>query len=547
KIGNDWMRGADTWFKQNGYPSLLDENRTFRTDFSDLMAYNSWGSNDGNWSYNHVSNYGFEYGTGDQASSWTYVTAGGNVTRNGTVSYSGDWSVKLERNGSGSLLVYQDRVLPFIDHRYILEGRMKLEGVSSQGVKIWMEGLDDGDGVVTTVNLRTYSGTRDWTFTQGRMENDTSIVKVRIYVELLGDGVVHFDDMKLRVIRPHNTWVPGGLAETCVSTGGRSFNYGTTYGQSLIADLIRDGVTGVKGYVYEPYLSAISHADVLFPDYYSGANLAESYYAGSQFASWMGVMVGDPKCAPFIDLRPDPRIADEPITYWIDENGKPRLEINLVNDADVFTDVFSVYVKMDGESFSAHQLSIPAYGSFNISLDLNRWGGITGEHNISVRINSDHRIRDHNESNNRYDGIIVINTIPEIDLYVDSPEVYRTGELSMVLNVDDIDELAGPAGATITMAGPDEGVYVPTFVDVSGSPIDANLTYQFTVPWDAPIGFYDVSLSYMDTNGSWDDMLVERAFRLMNNIPTLNGSLSNDMIQRGGEFIVSLDWYDPDT
>ncbi|MEA3557988.1 MAG: TIGR03790 family protein, partial [Candidatus Thermoplasmatota archaeon] len=223
KIGNDWMRGADTWFEQNGYPSLLDENRTFRTGFSDLMSYNSWGSNDGNWSYNHVYNSGFESGTGEQASSWTYDGTGGNVIRNGSVSDTGDWSLKLMRNGSGSLLAYQERDLPFIDHRYILEGRMKLDGVSSQGARIWLEAMDSGDNVVSTLDLRTYSGTRDWTFVQGRMENDTSIVKVRIFVELLGSGVVHFDSMKLRVIRPHNTWVPGALAETCVSTGGRSF------------------------------------------------------------------------------------------------------------------------------------------------------------------------------------------------------------------------------------------------------------------------------------------------------------------------------------
>ncbi len=547
KIGNDWMRGADTWFKQNGYPSLLDENRTFRTGFTDLMAYNSWGSNDGNWSYNHISNSGFDYGTGDQASSWTYVTAGGNVTRNGTVSYSGDWSLKLERNGSGSLLAYQDRVLPFIDHRYILEGRMKLEGVSSQGVKIWMEGLDDGDGVVTTVNLRTYSGTRDWTFTQGRMENDTSIVKVRTYVELLGDGVVHFDAMRLRVIRPHNTWVPGGLAETCVSTGGRSFNYGATYGQSLIADLIRDGVTGVKGYVYEPYLSAISHADVLFPDYYSGANLAESYYAGSQFASWMGVMVGDPKCAPFIDLRPDPRIADEPYTYWIDEEGQPRLMVHIANDADVEAGAFDVAIYIDGEIYHSGHVAITPGGSFSILVDLGRYGMISGVNELSIVINSNSMIRDHNESNNRYDGIIIINTIPEIDLFVGSPEVNRTSSIELVINVDDVDELAVPAGANLTMIGPDEVVYVPTFDDVSGTAADANLTYLFTVPWDAPIGFYDVSLSYKDTNGSWDEMHVERALLVLNNAPCMNGSLSHDEIERGGTFTVDLEWSDVDT
>ena len=53
------------------------------------------------------------------------------------------------------------------------------------------------------------------------------------------------------------TWVNGSIVETAVSTGGRSFNWGTTYGQSLVADILEDGASGVKGYVYEPYLSAV--------------------------------------------------------------------------------------------------------------------------------------------------------------------------------------------------------------------------------------------------------------------------------------------------
>jgi uncharacterized protein (TIGR03790 family) len=94
---------------------------------------------------------------------------------------------------------------------------------------------------------------------------------------------------------PHNTWAPGALAETYVSTSARSFALPAAYGQSLIADLIHEGVSGAKGYVYEPYSSAMALAYILFDRYVRGYNLAESYYMASRYCSWMDVVVGDPK------------------------------------------------------------------------------------------------------------------------------------------------------------------------------------------------------------------------------------------------------------
>jgi uncharacterized protein (TIGR03790 family) len=94
---------------------------------------------------------------------------------------------------------------------------------------------------------------------------------------------------------PHNTWVPGAIAETYVSTSARSFTVATEYGQSLIADLIQEGISGAKGYVYEPYTSAMADVSILFGRYISGYNLAESYFSASRLLSWMDVVVGDPK------------------------------------------------------------------------------------------------------------------------------------------------------------------------------------------------------------------------------------------------------------
>jgi uncharacterized protein (TIGR03790 family) len=94
-------------------------------------------------------------------------------------------------------------------------------------------------------------------------------------------------------------FLPGAIAETVVSTGGRTFRNPNAPGQSLIADLIAQGVTGCKGYVYEPASDAIAHAALLFDRYTSGFSLAESFYMASRYIDWKDVVIGDPICAPY--------------------------------------------------------------------------------------------------------------------------------------------------------------------------------------------------------------------------------------------------------
>lgn len=91
---------------------------------------------------------------------------------------------------------------------------------------------------------------------------------------------------------------PGALAETFVSTSGRTFSR-TSGGQSMIADLIEDGVTGCKGYVSEPFTFALAKPDILFDRYTSGFNLAESFYMASVVVNWKDIVIGDPLCSPF--------------------------------------------------------------------------------------------------------------------------------------------------------------------------------------------------------------------------------------------------------
>lgn len=104
-------------------------------------------------------------------------------------------------------------------------------------------------------------------------------------------------------------WLPGAIATQYVSTDGRTFfepdeswtisSGGETFGgsrQSLSADFIAEGATGASGHVYEPFLHFTPRPQYLFPAYYSGRNLAESFYLAMPGVSWMNVVIGDPLC-----------------------------------------------------------------------------------------------------------------------------------------------------------------------------------------------------------------------------------------------------------
>lgn len=69
--------------------------------------------------------------------------------------------------------------------------------------------------------------------------------------------------------------------------------------QSLVGDLVREGVTGAAGNVSEPYLQSAVRPRILFPAYLSGFNLAESFYLSLPHLSWQTIVIGDPLCRPF--------------------------------------------------------------------------------------------------------------------------------------------------------------------------------------------------------------------------------------------------------
>jgi uncharacterized protein (TIGR03790 family) len=136
------------------------------------------------------------------------------------------------------------------------------------------------------------------------------------------------NDPSIAVRNPELQFVPGAIAGMFMSSDARTMieppakwrpgqkdGVETFYrgsAQSLTADLVRAGVTGVAGQVAEPYLDSSVRPDVLFPAYLAGFSLAEAFYLSIPALSWQTVVFGDPLCSPFAKGAPSAADLDPP-------------------------------------------------------------------------------------------------------------------------------------------------------------------------------------------------------------------------------------------
>ena len=147
----------------------------------------------------------------------------------------------------------------------------------------------------------------------------------------------------------NNYFRPGAIGETFVSTSARTFDKPNGYpnysGQSLIADLVMNGITGIAGYVSEPTLGACIDAEIIYDRYTKGYTLAESFCAASPTVNWMAVIIGDPLCAPY--YIPETNAAPTL------ENGYVTSELNQETSSTILT--FKV-------KYKDPEYDIPKYG-----------------------------------------------------------------------------------------------------------------------------------------------------------------------------------------
>ncbi len=417
QVGNDWMRVAAMILSARGFDVTLDQTNTFLTKYSDVAGYFSWGSNDGTWTTPLNSNVGFET-DGDLdgvPDGWFYDDPSGtaNITRNTTVVQSGLYSLRIERpsvDSNYTSVSINASILP--DRRYFVAGGLNFTNVSGgRGLFLQLKVYDAMDNLLLTKNGSALTGSALWRgFLQvihEPIENATRATISVFFAE--ANGTAFIDNVRLIEIRPDNTWVPGSIAETAVSTGGRSFTYGTSYGQSLIADLIMDGVTGVKGYVFEPYLNAVAHADILFDAYTNGYTLSESYMMASQLAlSWQDTIVGDPKLAPYnLSYIPDLAVEINDIEFSNPYPGPNEtidfdVAVHNIGHFPATNTTVSFYLGDPGSGgtiFTNRTVDV-IDGSYTIASIQFNTSGLDGWHDMCVVADSLDRFYELNESNN---------------------------------------------------------------------------------------------------------------------------------------------------
>jgi len=383
---------------------------------------------------NRAGNSHFE-GMIDNLMIWDTALTNGSITSlnrdivNNCSSYSG--------NGQGVAYLETTHSIPtnFTNHAWVVYAYGKRTGDVFGEFNIQVTSYDSNGNVLNDNDSSNQAFNTDWGSMSLRFKPDSNATsfKIRISLDIVPtstEGSLFLDSAVLRIIRPHMNWVNGSIVETAVSTGARSFNWGTTYGQSLVADILEDGASGIKGYVYEPYLTAVSSPSVLLSSYSSGFNLAESYAAANTMIGWMGVVVGDPKMSPYSDIVHDVEIIDVRVVENVSINQDFEIEIALQNiGPGNAVGQLSVIDKLGSIMLVNQSLTIPS-GELNgsrqiIKLQLNTsresWNNLVIRWQATSPINPERNI-----DNNIFDLTLWVNTPPVIeDVYCDSTQFSR--------------------------------------------------------------------------------------------------------------------------
>ncbi len=388
----------------------------------------------------------------------------------------------------------------FLSHPWIISGHVKQEGWINAETKIVIESLNQQNQTLSENETQITTLTTSWSELGARFRPHENATKLSIKIIFLLDdssrnGSVYADTMNLKVIRPHMEWINGSIGDTAVSTGGRSFTWDTTYGQSLVADLLEDGISSVKGYVYEPYLTAVSYPSILFSAYAQGFNMAEAYLAANKASGWMGVVVGDPKMAPFADRLHDIEIvnASPSSNFSVSQSG--QLEVAIQNlglaQADGMLVVRDI---IGGDELLRINISIPGgeYEGSRTILDLDITSMRAGWNDVTVfyehhNQSGPERVKDNNVIRIQF----WVNSPPEIDDLNCNGDTFSRGDsFSCTIMVSDDDRVnIVTIGWSITDEQGNSTTY--TYVD-AGSSDGINWWTIISLPADIPLGFLNV-------------------------------------------------------
>ena len=384
----------------------------------------------------------------DKVMIWESALTDGDVTRLHRDIYK-DCSA-YSGSGTSAASLEQYLLIPneVVDHAWIASVSGSRSGDVYGSFSIIVEAVDQSGNVLSTNTSSSQPFEANWVDAALRFRPDPNATafRIRIPIDVVAtstSGSVFLDSLSFRAIRPHMTWVDGSIAETAVSTGGRSFTIDTTYGQSLVADLLEDGVSGVKGYVYEPYLTAVGQPSVLFAMYSQGFSFAEANAAANTYISWMGVTVGDPKMAPYIDTIHDIHLLDARLQDNLSVGKTGYIEVGLENLGMASAEGELEIINVQGSVLmTSSSISVPAgdLSGSRTSVIVPVTPTESGWLDVRIRYSHDNASSFERDTENNFIMMrFWVNAAPSIDsVYCDQPE-YARGDsfLCTVLASDD--------------------------------------------------------------------------------------------------------------
>ena len=404
------------------------------------------------------------------------------------------------------------------------------EGEVNGAFRMVVEGTDATGTVVSTNTSDAKTFTANWASQSMRMRPHPSATEFTVRVSLDIDststvGSLFIDSFVLRAIRPHMDWVNGSIADTAVSTGGRSFNWGTSYGQSLIADLLEDGVSGVKGYVYEPYLTAVGLPSTFLPTYASGYNLAESHAAANRYTSWMGVVVGDPKMAPYTDVLHDINIVDVRTVGDVNQGEVVTVEV-LVENLGMATSNGTLEIRtvLGNTVLNQSLLSLPAGDAVGSRTTVNLTMVPSTDGLLDLRIRYTNASPERTFGNNLLSFSVVVNAPPSIEDVYCSAAFLSRGAYT-ICSVEATDD-RGVVNATLEwqILGENESINESDWTMLFMGKINPTVwETALVIPANASLGAVALRATVSDNNSMSAMMVIENVTRVVDAPPTWFG------------------------
>ena len=423
----------------------------------------------------------------------------------------------------------------FSGHAWVMDGYSMRDG--------WMEGdwwleveTYDQSGNSISLNRSQQRGfSDDWQLEQLRFHpaaNATEFVirQVAEFSDGTYNGSIFFDTLKLYPIRPHFDWIDGSIAETAVSTGGRTFIINSSYGQSLISDLLDDGVSGVKGYVFEPYLSAVSNPEQLLSCYASGFTMSECYAASNVFLSWMGTIIGDPKMAAYSDRLHDVNVSEIHIPNRLSAETNGTIEILLENLAPgVANGHIEVRERLNNVLLANVALTIPGGNDAGsrLILPVNVTPSRIGFTELLVRWIPEASNPERIVENNLKTVELEINGPPVIDEFTCSTTTATRGGI-VICQVEVSDDF-GVSSATLSWRY--NGSNVSSYTSSTATTQDNGTVWKATIslPIDAPLDRVDLHWIVYDLQGQTTEIWWDSALQIIDGSATWYGVHVSDV------------------